>query len=174
MKYDFLALCVAAALCASCSKQQAEQTTSTGSEQPATECPQPAAGFYEILPDPGIRFDFPFHVKQDRLYVTEKGPTVRGVVFEFLDGDASTTSDNVANSLTSAGYVPVGNISTDADGKQKQTYKKTGSPNLNVLIYDYPSSVTNSAHPDAKGIIQVSWQVAAAQPAAGSETARSH
>lgn len=174
MKHSFLALCVVVVLCASCSSQQPAQTANAGSGQPAAECPQPAAVFYEVLPDPGIRFDFPFYLKQDRLYVTEKGPTVRGVVFEFLDSDASTVVGNVANSLKIADYLPVGNASTDADGKRKQTYKKKGAPNLKVAVQDYPASVTKTAHPNAKGIIHVSWQVAAAQSATGSETSSTH
>lgn len=171
MKYSFSALCIAAVLCASCSNQQTAQVENASSEQPAAERPQTEAIFYEVLPDPGIRFNFPFHLKQDRVYVTNKGPTIRGVVFEFLDGDASGAFRNVSSSLEIADYVPVGDIRTDADGKRKQTYKKEGSPNLNVLVQDYPSSVTKTAHPNGKGIIQISWQLVAAQPAAGSETA---
>jgi len=163
MKYGFLALCVAAALCSSCSKPQAEQPANTGSVQPAMDCPQPKAGFYEILPDPNIRFDFPFHLKQDRVYVTDKGPTRRAAVFEFLDGDASSAFGNIARSLQSAGYAPAGSAGTDADGKQKQTYKKAGAPNLAVLVYDYPASVKKPAHPSAKGIIKISWKVADAK-----------
>lgn len=128
-------------------------------------CPE-TPPFYSPLPDTSLKFNFPFHLKSDRIYAAGNGEARRGIVLEFLDGDSEQTWSSLDASLIAAGYAPAAEIKVDQAGKKQRPYSKNGAPGLSIAVSSDPS--TNPANPDAKGVIWISWRLT--PPAANGAT----
>lgn len=151
MKAKLVLLLSSALLLGACDNGTQETTgaATTAGAQASSDCPAP---FYQVLPDPALRFDFRFHIATDRMYQTNKGEARRRIVMEYLEGNATQAWNRVESAMVAAGYVLRSERVVVAG---KGTFTKAGSPSL--FVDTTGASVKDPAHPQARGTIWISW-----------------
>ena len=111
------------------------------------------------MPD-GIRLDFPFHFRGDRIFKNKKGKVRRRVTVEVLEGDVKSAFDRASRALVEAGYKPKGSRKGDPATKQSQAFTKKGKSAIslasNVKVGKKP------ANPNALGLVSFEWTPTAA------------
>ncbi|MFC3714819.1 hypothetical protein ACFONC_01430 [Luteimonas soli] len=108
--------------------------------------------FYSPLPDPEIRFQFPFRVARDRVYESDNGKPRRGLSLEYLEGSADGIWDAVVASMAAAGFEQAQGVE---DEPYRGTFKKGGAPSIFAKVDGEAGS--NPTGTDVKGSIWLSW-----------------
>lgn len=159
MNRTILAGSLLALVVAACAKEQpvpaahGAQASDTTAMVPATGpdegCVQD--GFYSPLPDPAIRFQFPFRIARDRVYDGTDGKLRRGVSIEYLEGSADDVWGKVVASMAAAGFEHASGPGDQNEG----TFLKEGQPGIFAKVDGNPG--TNPTGNDVKGSVWLSW-----------------
>lgn len=107
---------------------------------------------YSRLPDPSLRFDFEFDFKADQV-VEKNGAKRRGLSIEYSGTQGEALWQRIDAGFTTAGYVPHGPMSTQANGSQSRTYDRAGTESITVSVA--PRSEAQVAK--GIGIIWLGW-----------------
>jgi hypothetical protein len=120
--------------------------------------PAPAAvpctqdGFYSPLPDPAIRFGFPFRVARDSVYASDQGKPRRRLSLDYLEGSPEDVWNGIVRGMQAAGFEPVADA---APGEYSATFSKGGQPGIFAKLTPGPG--TSPTGDDVKGSIWLSW-----------------
>lgn len=150
-------------MCAACSDQGGEapapvatspEAAAPGTPPPAAVAPQPTpADLYAKLPDSGLRFDFEFTPRTDKLVDAGDGVIRRGISIQYLQPAGLDIQQSVDASLTSAGYVANAEWQTNENGGSSRTFAKDNAAPLTLTI------VPDAGTPSAGGVIWIGWRV---------------
>lgn len=152
-------------LCAACSEQGSEAPTQAAPAMDATPAAAPAAPeapaapkstpavLYAKLPDSGLRFDFEFIPRSDKLVDAGDGVVRRGISIQYMPPVGGDIRKSLDSSMAAAGYAANADWQTNENGGSSRTFSKEKSSALTLTI------VPDTGSPSNGGVIWIGWRV---------------
>lgn len=143
---------------ASCSSQNSSPQAAAPRDGAISASVKGCASSGLYAPIPGFNLSIPVHMRSDKIYTKKDGEVRRGVMLEYLQGDADSALSAVAKAFGDMGYLSKGPPSTDGIGQIRQQFQKDGK---GLFLGVSPEPGKSPANPEAKGTIWISWQLQA-------------